>query len=134
MSRTWLVCAMRVGPSITSVRFFGEAFVRRVAPMLPGVPVAVCERDGQLVHPGDIMTTTATPTERLTAAETRHDQIVARLEAARIALEELRAAHAKAHEAWLAASASAELEDGERPSRAPLIELERQLPEAKDSV
>ena len=73
-------------------------------------------------------------TERLAVAETRHAQIVSRLEAARIARDELRATAAKEREAYLAASAGAELDDGARPSRARLTELERELPDAEDRV
>jgi len=52
-SRHWRVCAMSVGPSTTGVRFFGESFVRRITPMLLGLPVAICERPGLLDHPHD---------------------------------------------------------------------------------
>jgi hypothetical protein len=78
--------------------------------------------------------TTTTPREQLAAAEARHDQVHAGLEAARIARDELRATLAKTRESYLADSAGAELEGGERPSRSRLTELEQQLPDAEDRI
>ena len=73
-------------------------------------------------------------TEYLAAAEARHTQILSRLEAARIVRDDLRVTLAKTHERYLDDSASAELEGGERPSRARLTELEQQVPDAEDRI
>jgi TolA-binding protein len=78
--------------------------------------------------------TTTSATEPLAAAEARHAQVLARLEAARIARDELRATLAKTRETYLADSAAAELEGSERPPRARLTELEQQLPDAEDRI
>jgi len=78
--------------------------------------------------------TTTTPTKHLAAAEARHAQVHARLEAAGIARDELRATLAKTREEYLADSATAELEGGERPSRARLTELEQLVPDAEDRI
>jgi hypothetical protein len=78
---------------------------------------------------------TLTPTEHLASAEARHAQVLARLGVARIARDELRATLAKQRESFLSAGAAAELDGGERPSRARLTELEQQLvPDADDRV
>jgi hypothetical protein len=78
--------------------------------------------------------TTTTPTEQLASAGARHAQVLARLEAARIARDDLRATLAKTRESFLSAGAAAELDGGERPSRARLTELEQQMPDAEDRI
>lgn len=83
------------------------------------------------------MTTEATPptpAEQLAETEAKRDQIESRLEAARAEFANLRADHTKERESYLAAGVGAELEGSERPSRARLTELERQLPDAEDRV
>ncbi len=75
-----------------------------------------------------------TPTERLAAAEARHTQILSRLDAARIARDDLRSTLAKTREAYLADSARVELEGGERPPRPRLTELEQQLSDAEERL
>jgi chromosome segregation ATPase len=75
-----------------------------------------------------------TPTERLAAAEARHDQVHTRFEAARVDLTNLGTAIDKSHDAYRDELARTELEGGTAPSRATLVDLQGQLPAAEDRV
>jgi predicted nucleic acid-binding Zn-ribbon protein len=75
-----------------------------------------------------------TPTEHLATAEARHDQVHARLEAARVDLTNLGTAIDKSRDAYRDELARTELEGGTAPSRATLGDLQGQLPAAEDRV